>query len=155
MSCPRRRASLATHARRGGQLWSGYPKFPSCYPCVMVSKKHVAAKLTPEQAARATEVIQKAVQNFDGTFDELESAIGMYMLGHYVGWKVLVLLHSKKTIRKYEEILQITVRDEFPEEGAESDRSRAYAIAKKLSNFWKAVSGEDKSITREERKQFG
>ena len=120
----------------------------------MPQNKREVAFLTEEQSAKMARVIQGAVTRFNGTFDELESAIGLYALGHYVGWKVLVLVHSKRTIRKYEEILQITVREEFPEEGFESDRSLAYLAAKKVSNFWKAVSGEDKSITKEERKQF-
>lgn len=118
------------------------------------NKKLTAERLTPEQSARAAEVIQGAIQRFNGSFDELESAIGMYVVGHYVGWKVLVLMHSKRTIRKYEEILGIVVREEFPEEGSESERSLAYRAAKTVSNFWKAVSGEDKSIPKEVRKQF-
>ena len=101
------------------------------------------------------EVIRDAIQRFDGSFDELESAIGMYMLGPYVGWRVLVLMHSKATIRKYEQILGIVVRDEFPESGTESDRSNAYKAAKALSNFWKIVSGEAKlDVPKEERKHF-
>ena len=121
----------------------------------MTAKKRNVAPLTTDQASRAVEITQGAVNRFNGSFDELESAIGMYMLGHYVGWKPLVLIHSKRTIRKYEEILGIVVRDEFPEEGSESERSLAYVAAKKVSNFWKAVSGEDKSIAKDERKQFG
>lgn len=119
-----------------------------------MAKKRVVASLTPEQSARAVEVIQGAVDRFGGSFDELESAIGMYMLGHYVGWRVLVLMHSKRTISKYQELLQIVVREEFAEEGAESDRSVAYLAAKKVSNFWKAVSGEAKVIDKDERKLF-
>jgi hypothetical protein len=77
----------------------------------------------------------------------------MYMLGQYVGWRVLVLMHSKATIRKYERILNIVVRDEFPDEGAESDRSIAYKAANALSNFWKIVSGEAKlDLAKDERK---
>lgn len=121
----------------------------------MTAKKRNVPPLSPDQSARAVEIIQGAVNRFSGTFDELESAIGMYALGHYVGWKPLVLMHSKRTIRKYEEILQIVVREEFPEEGSQSERSLAYVAAKKVSNFWKAVSGEDKSIAKDDRKQFG
>jgi hypothetical protein len=114
--------------------------------------KHPIELLDQAKLARTADVIQGAIDRFEGGTDELESALGMYILGHYVGWKVLVLVHSKKTIRKYEEILDIRVRDEFPEEGSQSHRSRALSIAKTLSNFWKAVSGEDKSIDRDERK---
>ena len=105
---------------------------------------------------KAAERIKFAVENFSGSFDELESAIGMYMLGHYVGWRPLVLLHSKRTIRKYEEYLGIRIRDVFPEEGPQADRSLAYSVAKKVSNFWKVVSGEAKlDVAKEERNHFG
>ncbi|WP_137894985.1 hypothetical protein [Ramlibacter sp. 2FC] len=77
-----------------------------------------------------------------GSIDELEQALGMYVIGRHVGWKVLVLVHNKRTIRKYEEILGISVREAFPEEAAASMRSVGYRFAKTLSNFWKAVSGE-------------
>ncbi len=116
------------------------------------SKRPPTPALTPQQIAHGAELIQDAVNRFQGTTDELEAAIGMYWLGHYVGWKVLVLLHSKRTIRKYEEILNIVVREEFPPDGSESDRSLAYAASKKLSNFWKAVSGEAKAFEPNQRK---
>ena len=121
----------------------------------MTAKKRVSATLTTAQQLRAAEVIKSAMERFSGNFDELESAVGMYMVGHYVGWKVLVLVHSKRTVRKYEEILQIIIREEFPEEGLEATRSLALTIAKTVSNFWKVVSGEDKTIAKEDRKQFG
>lgn len=91
-----------------------------------------------------SDVVDNAVRNFRGIADELEGAIGMYMLGRHFGWRVLVLVHSKRTIAKYEQILGIKVREEFPEEGPDVDRSIGYSIAKKLSNFWKAVSGEER-----------
>jgi predicted Rossmann-fold nucleotide-binding protein len=103
-----------------------------------------APPMTPEQAERMAQLFDQAVHKFSGTFDELESALGMYVLGRHVGWKVLFILHSKKTVKKYEEILGISVREEFPEEGPEALRSVGYSIAKKFSNFWKVVSGEEK-----------
>ena len=108
--------------------------------------------LTEEQSSRFAQIARDALHNFEGTSDELEAALGMYVLGVYMGWKPLVLMHSKKTIRKYEQILGITVREEFNEEGPSSERSRAFVIARGVSNFWKAVSGEDKSIDKTERK---
>lgn len=91
-----------------------------------------------------SEVFDKAIHNFHGTIDELESAIGLFVLGRHMGWKVLYIVHSKKTVKKYEEILGISVREEFPEEGPEASRSMGYTIAKTFSNFWKVVSGEEK-----------
>ena len=97
---------------------------------------------TPEEAEKLVKVVEKAIDNFAGDLGDLESAIGMYMIGHHFGWKVLVLIHNKRTIRKYEEIMGLTIRDEFPKESPVSERSNGYRLAKKLTNFWKAVSGD-------------
>jgi hypothetical protein len=75
----------------------------------------------------------------------------MLMLGDYVGWKVLVVIHNKRTIRKYEEILGISVRDFFPEEGPVAQRSLGYRIATEIGNFWKVVSGD---IPIEDRREL-
>ena len=94
------------------------------------------------RAAELVKIVNSAFDRFSGAIDELESAIGMLFMGDYVGWKVLVIVHSKRTIRKYEDILGIKVREFFPEEGACSLRSVGYEVALKLGNFWKAVSGD-------------
>ena len=118
-------------------------------------KKPEVPELSPEQQQRLAEVVQAAIKRFSGGFDELEAAIGMYVLGHYVGWKVLALMHTKKTISKYEQILGIEIRQEFQERGTESERSLGLAAAEKLSNFWKIVSGESKlDLSRDERKHL-
>lgn len=101
-------------------------------------------KLAPynlDQLERFAEIERKAFASFRGQFDELEAAIGMLHIGMHTGWKPLVLIHNKRTIRKYEEILDINIREFFPEEGPSADRSVGYNIAKKLGNFWKAVNG--------------
>ncbi len=107
-------------------------------------KSPSAPPLTPEDAQRMSELFDKAIHNFKGVIDELESALGMYVLGRHMGWKVLYIVHSKKTVKKYEDILGISVRDEFNEEGPEARRSLGYTMAKTFSNFWKVVSGEEK-----------
>jgi len=68
----------------------------------------------------------------------------MLRLGHHFGWKVLYLIHSKQTIRKYEAILGVRVREIFEEDGPSSERSRGFLTAQKLSNFWKIISGAEK-----------
>lgn len=55
------------------------------------------------------------------------------MLRGYVGWKVLVLVHIKRTIRKYEEILGIDVRELFAEEGPSAMRSIGYQASSSTS----------------------
>lgn len=105
-------------------------------------------RLTPHNSARAVELYEierNAFARFSGQFDELEAAIGMLHLGDQIGWKPLVLIHNKRTIRKYEEILDINIREFFVDEGPSVERSIGYTIAKKIGNFWKAVSGELKN----------
>lgn len=116
-------------------------------------KRPRAPALTPEEAQRISELLDRAVAKFTGDIGELESALGMYVMGRHVGWRVLYIMHSKKTVAKYEEILGINVREEFPEEGPDADRSVGYTIAKKFSNFWKVVSGEEK-IDRADRREM-
>lgn len=109
--------------------------------------------VAPEEAKRRHDVMDEAILNFKGQLDELEGALGMYMLGRHMGWKVLYIIHSKKTVKKYEDILGIDVREEFEPETPDSSRSNGYNLAQAFSNFWKVVSGEEK-IDRGERKQI-
>ena len=103
-----------------------------------------------DESQKYIEIINKASHNFHGLLDELETAIGMMMIGRLYGWRVLVLIHSKKTVKKYEEILGINVREMFEEEGPHTYKSVGYSIAQTLGNFWKAVSGETKIEGRRE-----
>lgn len=105
---------------------------------------HALAPLTQEQVWELHQIERNAFARFSGTFEEVEAAIGMLHLGFHMGWKPLVLIHNKRTIRKYEEILGINIREFFPPEGPSVSRSRGYTIAKAIGNFWKAVSGEVK-----------
>ena len=87
-------------------------------------------------------VASDAIKNFRGPGNELESAIGMLFMGHAFGWRVIYILHSIATVRKYERILGIVAKDTFPERTKISDSSRGFKIAAGVSNFWKAVKGE-------------
>lgn len=99
------------------------------------------APLTLEQQVELARIEREAIANFFGSFDDLEGALGMLRLGHHLGWRVLVLIHNKRTIRKYEGILGIQIRKLFPPEGPSAKRSLGYTLALQIGNFWKAVSG--------------
>ena len=92
------------------------------------------------------EMIDRAIKEFRGQVPTLESAIGAYLVGKQLGWRPLVLIHEKQTLRKYEKILGISFREELPEVGKMADKSVAWKAARKLSNFWKAVKGEISGI---------
>ncbi len=70
--------------------------------------------------------------------------LGMYVIGHHFGWKVLHMVHSRRTVARYEAILGIKVRDVFVPIGPDAERANAYAAIQGVANFWKAVSGDEK-----------
>lgn len=112
---------------------------------------------TPDEATERYAFIDNVIRTLPPDrfgIDELESALGMYMLAHHLGWKVLYLVHSKKTIRKYEEILGIKLSEQFEEFGLDAPRTNAYKIIKAVSNFWKLVSGDEKSPLDLDKRQI-
>ena len=112
---------------------------------------HVSA----DEALRRHKLMDEAILRFRGGLDELEGALGMYMIGRHFGWKVIYLIHTKKTVAKYESFLGIVVREEFEAETIDSHRNLGFQAASALSNFWKVVSGDDKlPIDRAERRSL-
>lgn len=98
--------------------------------------------LPDDEAIKQHQYIHSIVSKFKGSANELESALGVYFIGRYFGWKILHMMHSKQTIKKYEAILGISIREEFPEFGLDAERSIVHEYILKLSNFWKTVSGK-------------
>jgi hypothetical protein len=84
----------------------------------------------------------KAASNFKGNAHQLEAAIGALFVAKHYGWKVVYLVHDIRTVRKYEKILGVNLKDTMPETGHRAERSLAYVAAQKVSSFWKAVKGE-------------
>ena len=110
---------------------------------------------TDSQAIERYKLLDKAVRKFSGNLDELESAVGMFVLGHHVGWKILHMIHTKKTIRKYEEILGIKIAETFDPFGPDAERANAYRALMAVTNFWKVVSGDEKiDLDRDERRSL-
>jgi hypothetical protein len=86
----------------------------------------------------------KNIETYKGQIHHLENAMGVYLVGRRLGWKVLYLMHDKRTIRKFEKILNVKFREEFEEFGDLAHKSLAYKLLGKVTNFWKAVSGDVK-----------
>ena len=116
----------------------------------------IAPPVSAEDAQALVANLDHIIVNFRGDIDELKSALGMYMIGRIVGWRVLVLVHNKRTIQKYEKILGgINIRDEFDPVTDFSGKSLAFKIVKRLGNFWKGVNGEyDDAELREGRRKL-
>ncbi len=94
------------------------------------------------------QTVENVITNFKGQLSELESAVGAYIVARRFGWKVLYLGHDKRTIRRYEKVLGFKFRDTVPPLGDQGERSLGWILARNLSNFWKAVSGEMKATFR-------
>ncbi len=88
-------------------------------------------------------VVDQAVDGFRGDLNHLESAIGMLLIGRHYGWRVLFLIHSPATIRKYIKLLGLkNLRDALPEVGVLAHRSNAWRLLDDGKNFWKVVRGQ-------------
>lgn len=94
------------------------------------------------------ETVKDAVRRFEGDFNVLESAVGALFLGAFIGWRPLFIIHSPKTIKKYEAILGVGFRDVLTETTPLSDRSKGYEVVMTLTNFWSAVRGQTKVENR-------
>ena len=128
----------------------------SCYARLMKpTRKSKAPIPTPKEAQERYALLDGAARKFQGQLDELESALGMYIVGYLFGWKVLHLVHSKKTVAKYEAVLGIKVTEVFEAVGPDAERTNAFKIIQTVSNFWKVVSGEEKvSMDRDTRRSI-
>jgi hypothetical protein len=60
-----------------------------------------------------------AVENHDGDINLLYSGTGMYLLGMTFGWTALRVVHTRKAVLNYKEILGITTHSlTFPHGGS-------------------------------------
>ena len=84
--------------------------------------------------------IENAMQEFSGDMTVLESAIGARIVGHRFGWQALRVIHATRTLRKYEEVLGIKLRDVIPERTDDSRRVNGVRVADTFDKFWQAIS---------------
>lgn len=120
----------------------------------MKEKTFQTPSLAASDAKLLHDLIHGVVNRFSGSAGDLESAIGMYLLGRHLGWRALYIIHSKKTVSKYENILGIKVQEAFAEQGPDAHRSAGLQAANARPKFWKVVSGEDPSVDRNTRKRI-
>ena len=53
------------------------------------------------------EISNKAISNFHGNGRVLESALGALMVGQFIGWRPLLLMHGGSAIKRYQTILEL------------------------------------------------
>lgn len=106
--------------------------------------------LNKQQIEEILQITFRATTQFKGQLDKLEAALGALHLGHHIGWKGLFIVHNKRTIRQFEDILGIKFRDYFPETALGSDRLFGFRAAEELKKFWQVVSGDIKVAKKRE-----
>jgi len=93
--------------------------------------------------AELVALLDERVREYKGDITELERAIGALFVGRQMGWKILLLVHDRKTIKRYEETLDLEFKEpNMPEVGKYAYKSVAWAAVQKVASFWKAVKGE-------------
>lgn len=95
-------------------------------------------------AERLINDLDHVCQEYRGTAQQLEAAIGALIVGRTIGWRAMYLMHSAGTIRKYEKILGLKFQEILPPDTEHSRRSVAYKLlqlADNIKNFWKVVNG--------------
>lgn len=94
--------------------------------------------------------IDKVMVGYKGDIVDLAHAIGAARIGHHYGWRVLRLVVSQVSYRKYQKLLQIDFKDSLPEFTPYTEKSAGYQLVVKLNNFWDVVKGIA-SIDRKEK----
>lgn len=92
--------------------------------------------------------IESVIKSYEGDPAVLESALGAYLIGQYYGWRVVRLVHTGDTIRKYSQILGFSLKDALPDRTALSRRCRGIRIADRLGAYWAVVRGEKAGLER-------
>ena len=105
-------------------------------------------KVTPAKETRKwilEEDLQVICEAWENTEDEqvevMESAIGALIMGRLAGYDVLRIVHSHRTLKKYEGLLGITFKDILLARTADSRRVNGIRYADKFKQFWKALAG--------------
>lgn len=108
----------------------------------MTTPESKTLPMAASDAKLLQDFVHGVITRYRGPAGDLEAALGMYLLGRYLGWRALYVIHSKKTVAKYEVILGIEVQDAFEQEGLDAHRSAGLRAVAARSDFWKVVSGE-------------
>jgi len=93
--------------------------------------------------SRIKSIIIESFQKYYGSLPSYQSAVGCLFLCMMMGRRAMQIVHSTKTIAKYERILGIKFKElDFIKDKTEnSTRSVGYNLAVKAVDFWDFVRG--------------
>ncbi len=93
--------------------------------------------LPKDKEARVLEQIKA----YKGDGIVLSNALGALLMAHLFGWRVLLILHSWDTVKRYEQILGYSFKELTQERTSLSGKSFGLTTADKLGSFWKYIRG--------------
>jgi len=88
---------------------------------------------------------------YHGDLTLLADAIGALNLGKIYGWKVLRIIYSPLTYRKYQKALGLEFNNVLPETTDYSHRSYGFKLVNGINKYWQAVGGQFKIDYKERR----
>jgi hypothetical protein len=91
------------------------------------------------------------METFKGDLTDLADAVGALNLGKVYGWKVLRIIYSPVTYRKYQKILGLDFKEVLEDKTDFSERNRGYKIALELNKYWEIVQGAFSIDSKEKR----
>lgn len=100
-------------------------------------------------AGQLTSHVDLVMKNFKGDIVELSNAIGALNVGRFYGWRVLRIVISNASYRKYQRILGLEFKNVLPETTPYSEKSAGYNIVVNAGKFWDAVNGVFKMDSKE------
>lgn len=103
-------------------------------------------KLTDEQ----NKELAARCEEFKGQITTLSAALGAIHVGQIFGWRVLKIIHSPATLKKYEQIIGLKYEEICPETTESSMRNVGYRVSQKIGGFWKVVLGQVKVDNKNE-----
>lgn len=80
-------------------------------------------------------------KTYKGDLTYLAAALGALDLGKIYGWKVLRIIYSSVTYRKYQKILGFEFKAVLPETTDYSMRSAGFKLVTDTKKFWEVAKG--------------
>ena len=111
-----------------------------------MTKKKKLAPVTPllKMPKAKEEQLCSRIAEFQGLGTTLESAVGALVVGQHYGTRVLRMIHSPSTYRKYEQILGFSFEEVCQPETHLSEKNVGITISKSIGVFWDIVMGRKK-----------
>jgi hypothetical protein len=96
--------------------------------------------------------IHNLMGTYKGDLTDLADSVGALNFGRFYGWKVLSIIYSPLTYRKYQKILGLNFKEVLPEIAEFTERSKGYQLVTTLHDYWQVVN---RRIPIEASERFG